>query len=191
MSVSVLAHPRHPIVESAYTLAVKWCQGHEIDGAPALTHAIRVAQVLHEHVPAAPPDLIAAALLHDSPEFAPELEEPEDLDFVLDNLVGVRTRSTIRELERQHDTMGDPEPVFPEDRDTLLVSAADKIVSLDSILKRGAGAEDPEAFWEVRRPFLDAVPYFCEFLDTVGPELPGSMADELGRLVAAAQRLCS
>jgi hypothetical protein len=188
--MSVLSKPRHPTVDLALTLARRWCEGHRIDGAPALTHAVDVAQTLLRYVPDASPELIAAGLLHDSPEFSePYVESPLDLDSFLEGVFGPEVPVVVRALEREHNAMGDPEQVFCDDRDTLLLSAADKIVSLGSILRRAAGSDDEGAYWEARRPFLDAVPHFRRFFAHAAPVLPADMARELGALVSVAERM--
>ena len=188
--MSVLSHPRHPVVDMALTLAKRWCDGHEIDGAPALTHAIEVATTLLKYEPDASPQLVAAVLLHDSPEFSePYVESPLDLDAFLEGVFGPRVPMVVRALEREHNAMDEPAQGFPADRDTLLLSAADKIVSLGSILARAQLTEDQRGYWAVRQPFLDAVPYFRRFFTHAAPSLPVEMARELGGLVSTAERM--
>src|SRR5207248_7937551 len=78
--------------------------------------------------------------------------------------------------------------VTTEDRWTLCVSAADKIVSLRSILRRAARASDPAAYWRGRRAFVARVPYFAAFQTAAAPHLPAGMAGELARLVVRAEQ---
>ena len=84
--MTVLTPPRHPLIDNALADARRWCAGQVIDDRPALAHAARVAVTLGEHVTDPAPELIAAALLHDSPEFAPA---GIDLDAVLGHRYGI------------------------------------------------------------------------------------------------------
>ncbi len=150
--MSVLTRPRHPLVETALGIARQWCEGRTIDGAPALAHAVQVALKLGEHVPDAPPALVAAVLVHDSPEFAPSEVR---WDNVLTVALGDDVREVVAALEREHHTLNADAPELPplDDVATIQASAADKIVSLTSILSRAAAAEDPDEFWRVRQPW--------------------------------------
>lgn len=188
--MSVLTRPRHPVVATALQLAREWCDGQEIDGAPALAHAVQVALKVSEHLPAASPDLVAAVLVHDSPEFAPPTI---NLDAGLEAWLGSEARRIVRALQHEHEAMDARQPTLPdiEDLATLCASAADKIVSLSSILARAACARDPGAFWRVREPFIELVPYFRDFHCVLAPKLSGGLACELGRLVAAAEMATS
>jgi hypothetical protein len=180
--MTVLSRPRHPIVADALVLAGDWCRGQIIDGAPALGHAVKVALVLGRNIPNAAPELVAAVLLHDSPEYAPK---DVDLDALLTVRLGPAVARIVRGLEREHIALDErPVPdVTTEDRWTLWASAADKIVSLRSILGRGARSTDPAAYWRSRRAFVERVPYFAAFHTAAAPHLPPGMAGELARLV--------
>jgi hypothetical protein len=184
--MTLLSRPRHPMVDEALDLARDWCAGHIIDSAPALGHAVKVALTLGRHVPDPAPELVAAVLLHDAPEYAPK---EIDLDILLIARFGLRTARIVRELEREHITL-DQRPV-PEvttaDRWTLWASAADKIVSLQSILRRAARAPDPAAYWRARRACVAQVPYFAAFHTAAAPHLPPGMSGELARLVVRAE----
>jgi hypothetical protein len=184
--VSVLTRPRHPIVADALTLAREWCAGHVIDNAPALAHAVRVAVVLGRHVPEVAPDLVAAVLLHDSPEFAP----PDiDLDALLTARLSPAVTTVVRALERQHVALdhGAVPDLTAVDQWTVRASAADKIVSLGSILGRADRTADPAAYWIHRTAFLSRVGYFRAFHTTAGPLLPDRMGADLDRLVDLAE----
>jgi len=184
--MSVLSRPRHPIVADALVVARDWCAGHIIDGAPAFGHAVKVALTLGRHVPDPAPELVAAVLLHDSPEYAPK---EIDLDAVLTARFGAPVAAIVRGLEREHialDQRADPD-VTTEDRWTVVASAADKIVSLRSILRRASRAPDPAAYWRSRRAFVARVPYFAAFHTAAAPHLPPGMAGELARLVVCAE----
>ncbi len=184
--MTVLSRPRHPVVADALELAREWCAGHIIDSAPALGHAVKVALTLGRHVPDPAPELVAAVLLHDCPEYAPK---EIDLDILLVTRFGPRTARIVRALEREHlalDQRADPD-VTTEDRWTLCASAADKIVSLRSILRRASRSPDPAAYWRNRRAFVARVPYFAAFHTSAAPHLPAGMAGELARLVVRAE----
>jgi hypothetical protein len=95
----------------------------------------------------------------------------------------------VRGLEREHIALDQrPVPdVTAEDRWTLYASAADKIVSLRSVLRRAARAPDPAVYWHARRAFVDRLPYFAAF-HTSAPHLPAGMAGELARVVVRAEQ---
>lgn len=184
--MTVLSRPRHPIVDDALALAREWCRGHIIDGAPALAHAVKVALVLGHHMPDATPELVAAVLLHDCPEYAPK---DADLDMLLAKRFGPAVPRIVRGLEREHIALGQqPVPDVPtDDRWTLCASAADKIVSLRSILHRASQAPDPFRYWQSRQAFITRVPYFAAFHTAARPYLPPSLASELAQLVSQAE----
>jgi hypothetical protein len=166
-------------------LAGAWCEGQIIDAAPALAHAVRVALKLGEHIPDVAPELVAAVLVHDNPEFAPP---SIDLDAVLTARLDADVTRVVRALQREHEALDSPTPQAPTgDLWTLYASAADKIVSLRSILTRAAAANDPDEFWQAQQPFVDLVPYFRAFHTSASPLLPETMGDELGRLVGMAE----
>lgn len=186
--MSVLTRPRHPTVDTALALARTWCAGHVIDDAPALGHAIRVALTLDRHLPDAPPELIAAALLHDSPEFAP----PDlDLDELLTARLGSAVTQIVRALEAEHlglDTIPGGPPIPIADPLVLHVSTADKIVALTSMLCRATTAPDPAAFWRRRATFRALVPYFRAFHTAAAPHLPTDMAADLDLIVVQVEQ---
>jgi (p)ppGpp synthase/HD superfamily hydrolase len=105
--VTVLTPPRHPLIDRALADARRWCAGQVIDDRPALTHAARVAVTLGEHVAHPAPELIAAALLHDSPEFAPA---GIDLDAALGHRYGREVVRIVRALEAEHHGPGYRQP---------------------------------------------------------------------------------
>jgi hypothetical protein len=102
-------------------LARDWCHGHRIDGAPALAHAVRVALKIGEHLPAAPPELVAAALVHDSPEFAP----PDiDLGAVLTVRLGGAVTRVVWALQGEHNALNAYMPELPDPDDLWVLSAS-------------------------------------------------------------------
>ncbi len=188
--MTLLSAPRHPIVADALTLARDWCTGHRIDGAPALAHAIKVAATLDRHLTDPEPELIAAALLHDAPFFAPDTT---DLDAVLTTRLGPAVAHTVRALEREHERLehGDAPNLGKADAWTVYAIAADKIVALAAILARAARAHDPAEFWQQRTAFITRLPYFQAFANQARPYLPPLMAGELDDLVSHAERATS
>jgi hypothetical protein len=184
--MTVLSPPRHPTIEAALALASEWCEGHIIDGAPALAHATKVTVKFAQYVPDADPQWLAAALLHDSPFFAPD---GIDLDVTLTRRLGGEVARVVRGVQRAHEAinMKLTSQILTDDRPVLLASTSDKIVSLSSILGRALAAEDRRAFWSTRGAFLDLVPYFSAFQAAAAPSLPDRMAAELGKLVSIAE----
>ncbi|BCB75524.1 hypothetical protein GCM10022251_28600 [Phytohabitans flavus] len=185
--MTVFTPPRSPLVDDALELARRWCAGHTIDGAPALRHAVEVAITLDRYVPGTPAEIIAAALLHDAPELAVDV----DLDQVLTDRFGPSTTRVVRALEREHAALGQTPapPVDAGDVVTLAASTADKIVSLGSVLRRASFAGDRAAYWRARRPFLDLVSYFRAFHTAAHQALPDEMAAALDRLVTDAEQI--
>lgn len=185
--MSVLSPPQPPIIRKALDLASAWCAGHVIDEAPALSHAIRVAATVGEHIPDAAAELVAAALLHDAPYFAPS---GIDVDAVLTARLGLVVTRTVRGMEREHTAMDtSPEPhIDPADQWTLCASAADKIVAIESILRRACRAPDEAAFWAARTAFVSRLDYFRAYCDLAGPHLPATMRNALVDVVTRAER---
>jgi hypothetical protein len=184
--MTTLSNPRHPIVARALDLASSWCAGHVIGGAPALAHAMRVTATVDRLIPNAPVELIAVALLHDAPEFAPA---DMDLDSVLTCELGPAVTRALRALEHAL-TAGDRDeemPVDPDDPWTLYASTADKIVSLASVLHRAARADDDAAYWRTRAPFITQLPCYRSFSRRSAPHLPSGAVTELEDLITRAE----
>jgi hypothetical protein len=70
--MSALTKPRAAVIDTAIGLARGFCDGYQIDGSPALGHALKVARKVDQHLPSASPDLLAAVIVHDAPFFAPD-----------------------------------------------------------------------------------------------------------------------
>ncbi|MGH8793979.1 MAG: HD domain-containing protein [Stackebrandtia sp.] len=184
--MSVLSPPRHPKTDHALALARQWCAGHVIDAAPALKHAVAVALTLDRHMPQHPPELTAAVLLHDAPEFAPPTV---DLDTLLTDRFGAETTRIVRTLETFHQALhdGTPPNIDPADTPTMLAATADKIVAFSSILGRANQSGEPGAFWRARKPFRDRLPWFRAFHAEAAARVPDPMSAELAQLLAAAE----
>ena len=178
--MNALSAPRHRLIELALADARTWCQGHTIDDRPALVHAVRVAAKLDAHVPASP-ELICAALLHDSPLFAP----PDlDLDDYLTSRYGPEVTRVIRALEAQHNALdsGNP-PILVDDLPVLQASTADKIVAFRSLLHRARLSGDVAGFFGVRVPLRRLLPYFRAYQQAGAAHVPAAMSAELGAVL--------
>lgn len=181
-----LALHNHPTTFAALHLARLWCDGRRIGHQDALTHAVRVVEALRRHVPDAAPEVIAAALLHDSPDLAP----PEvDLHAVLVTLLSPEVARLVQVLQHEHDGLDAgrvPEPPA-DDLAVMQASAADKIVSIQTVLD-AAQANDPAAYWSDREGFVTALAYFRSFHQAAASALPVTMVDELGALIGLAEQ---
>ncbi|MET9263750.1 hypothetical protein [Amycolatopsis sp. NPDC004079] len=179
--MTVLTPPRAAPVDRALADARRWCAGQVIDDRPALAHAVRVAVVLGEHVTAPDPDLVAAVLLHDSPEFAP----PDlDLDAVLGHRYGPAVVRIVRALEAEHHALDTGHPVITvDDLPVLLASTADKIVALTSLTRRAGKSGDPAAFFAARPALLDLLEHFAAFADAGDGRVPASMTLQLKQVL--------
>ncbi|QOC89666.1 HD domain-containing protein [Micromonospora craniellae] len=179
--MTVLTAPRHPLIRQALADARTWCTGQTIDERPALVHAVRVAVTLTRHLPGVSPELVAATLLHDAPEFAPrEL----DLDAVLTARYGREVSRVIHALQVEHHALDQHNPpIITHDRPVLLTSTADKIVALASLVRRARASGAPDAFFAARPSLLRLLPHFHEFHQAAAGLLPAGMADELGHVL--------
>lgn len=175
--MTVLSHPRPRLVDQALRDAQGWCAGHTIDDRPALAHACRVAVTIGEHVPNPAPDLIAAALLHDVPDFVPSHNK---LYRTLTEAYGPEVPRIIAALQAEHQALDQPDPpVVVEDLAVVLASTADKIVALASLLRRARASGDVTAFF-ARRPRLVAlVPHFREYSRASQAHIPVGMSAAL------------
>lgn len=182
--MTVLTPPRHALVDSALLVARRWCFGRVIDDRPALTHAVRVADTIGAHRPLVEPQIIAAALLHDAPEFAP----PElDLDRFLATVYGAEVRRLIRGMQVEHDALDRDEPIVPDPGDVnlILLSAADKVVALTSLLCRAHLCGDTTGFFAVRMPLSNLLTHFRRCQAAAMGAVPASMTADLGNILDA------
>ncbi|SNQ47072.1 conserved hypothetical protein [Frankia canadensis] len=188
---SVLTRPRSPVIEHALGIARDWCAGQIIDGAPALGHAVRVALTLGRHLPAVPPELTAAILLHDVLDY----RGSDLVDSTIARQCGQRTLTMVWLMYGEHTAM-DSYGAAPAmalrrlERLPDLVAAAltaDKIVSVGYVLRGAQHTADPAAYWPARRPFLDLVPYLRAFHTATAHRIPTTLAGELDTLVRDAE----
>lgn len=183
-----LSQPRHPMVDAALDVAQVWCRGHIIDQSPAIQHALRVATVLGQHVPHAPPQWLAAALVHDGPFLAPA---GTDVDQVLTHRLDAEVARIVREMHDQHtamDTVPGGPPVPVGDAPVLHATTADKIVALSSMMGRAAAAADRAAFWQQRAAFRSLLPYFCRFAEQITGHVPDTMRLALASIIDRIQQ---
>jgi hypothetical protein len=178
----VLTPPHPPLIARALADARSWCAGQIIDDRPAFTHAVRVAVTLGDHVADPAPELIAAALLHDSPEFAPE---GIDLDVVLEQHYGREVVRIVRALETEHHALDTNHPIIViDDLPVLLASTADKIVALTSLTRRALLSGDSTGFFAARPALIALLPHFHAFADVASWRVPASMAVRLRSALA-------
>ncbi|MDZ5447069.1 metal-dependent phosphohydrolase [Micromonospora sp. 4G57] len=175
--MTVLSHPRPRLVNQALRDAQRWCAGHTIDDQPALAHAVRVAVTIGEHIPAPAPDLIAAALLHDVPDFVPSHEE---LYRTLTEAYGPEVPRIIAALQAEHQALDQPNPpVVVGDLAVVLASTADKIVALTSLLRRARASGHVTEFFSRRSRLVALLPYFREYSQAARAHTPVGMSAAL------------
>jgi hypothetical protein len=61
--MSVLTRPRSPLIDAAIDISRDWCEGHIIDGSPALGHALKVARKVGELVASAADKVVSIAAI--------------------------------------------------------------------------------------------------------------------------------
>ncbi|WP_250009725.1 metal-dependent phosphohydrolase [Actinoplanes sp. M2I2] len=175
--MTVLAPPRHPIVQSALDDARTWCASEIIDDRPALAHAVKVAVTIGAHIPDPGTDLIAAALLHDSPDLAPNTL---DLDELLTTRYGPTVRRIVRVMHNEHRSLDTDHPqIVVDDHQVLLASTADRIVALSSLMSRARKSGDITGFFTRRRPLLLLLPYFHQCHAAGAGRVPDTMSAAL------------
>ncbi len=182
----VLALLDHPTTSAALIMARRWCKGRRIGPDDALTHALSVVDTLDHHIPDAAPDVVAAALLHDSPDLAPSTV---DLDATLADLSPEVAR-LVRALQHEHDGLDAGTIPAPPAHDLPLMqaSAADKIVSIQAVLHRATISTGTAGYWTRRRGFISALPYLRAFHEAAEGILPPIMTADLGHLISLAEQ---
>jgi hypothetical protein len=185
--MTVLSPPRHPLIDKALHHAREWCTGRVIDDRPAIQHAARVAVTLSRHVPTVDPELVAAVLLHDSPELAP----PDvDLDTLLTTAYGPEVRRVVRALEAEHAALDHPDPpIRIDDQPVLLASTADQIVAFASLAQRAKHSGDVASFFATRPALLGLLPHFRAYQRAGVGLVPVTMSDQLGIVLDLLERL--
>lgn len=167
-----------PRAETAFRLATEWGPGQTVDGLDALGHAVNVANTLGRYVPDAPPQVVAACLLHAIPRW-PMADE------VVESQCGVEARLLLEALRDEQAVLAVPDRAV-EGHLRLLrtmpwlarVTVAFKIVELQYTSGRAA-----ESAW---RPFAflgDQVPYLRQLHDLAAGVVPQTMSDAYLRLL--------
>ncbi len=182
------ARESHPEVEAAFRLAVEWCEGHRIDGAPAIAHALKVTRTLGTHRPDVPAYVIAATLLHDAPDLAPE----GGMEDRVTTAAGGLTLRFIPDLYAEHAVLAHPtEAAGTAHLRTLTTvlwlmaaAVADKIVAFEYAVDLAEHALDAAAFWTGRSAFTRLLPYFHRVYRAADGVAPRSMTTAYGRLLA-------
>lgn len=182
------ARQDHPAVEAAFVLARGWCDGHVIDGGPALGHAVQVTHTLGQHSPDAPAYVVAASLLHDAPDLAPDRAE---MAREITAKCGADVLSFIEQLHDEHTVLDQPTDANTAGHlDTLAsvpwlmhTATADKIIALEYATGRAEAAEDPAVFWDDRPAFVQLVPYFWRIHKAGQGIIPTGMSEQYGRLL--------
>ncbi|MEJ3750593.1 metal-dependent phosphohydrolase [Actinomycetes bacterium KLBMP 9797] len=185
--MTVLSPPRHPLIDKALRHAQEWCLGRVVDDRPAIQHAARVAVTLSRHVPTVGPELVAAVLLHDSPEFAPA---DVDLDALVTTEYGPEVRRIVRSMEAEHAALDEPDPTIRTgDRPLLLACTADQIVAFKSLAQRARRSGDVNSFFAARPALLRLLPHFRAYqLAGVGL-VPFTMSDHLDIVLTVLERM--
>ncbi|MEW2385582.1 metal-dependent phosphohydrolase [Micromonospora sp. NPDC047707] len=187
--MTVLSPPRPAVIDRALRDARTWCAGHTIDDRPALVHAVRVAVTIGEHVPAPPPEVIAAALLHDAPDLAPAAL---DVYQVLTTGYGPEVPRIIAALQAEHRALDEPDPpIRVDDQPVLLASTADKIVALTSLLRRARATGDVTGFFAQRPVLCGLLPHFRAFQQAAHPRVPASMSAHLDAVLARLEQVAA
>ncbi len=184
-----LARQLHPSVEAAFVLAREWCAGHEIDGGPALGHAVKVTNLIGHHAPQAPTHVLAACLLHDAPDLAPDQEE---MASRITDRCGVEVLDLINHLHAEHEVLNRPTGQNTAAHLETLVrvpwllhtATADKVVAMEYVTGRAAADPDADAFWVARPAFVRLIPYFLRVHQVGLGVIPRSLSDAYGQALA-------
>lgn len=170
--MNALAPPCQPLIEQALADARAWCKGHLTHERPARLHAVRVAVTVCRYEPAAAPAVFAAALLHDSPEFAPPGTNRSAR-------YGPEVARIVAALHAEDPALDGPDPqATVSDPDVALVSTADKIVALKSLAYRARASGDINAFLAERPALVNLLPCLRAFHHAGRGRVPVCMSAE-------------
>ena len=184
--MTVLSPLRPAAIDRALNDARTWCAGHTIDDRPALVHAVRVAVTIGEHVPAPATEVIVAALLHDAPDLAPAAL---DIYQILTSAHGAEVARIVAALQAEHQALDEPNPpIRVGDLPVLLASTADKIVALESLLRRARACGDVAAFFAQRPVLCGLLPYFRAFQQAAKSRVPATMSANLDAVLTRLER---
>ncbi|MGF6889389.1 hypothetical protein ABIA39_008854 [Nocardia sp. GAS34] len=173
--------PMHhtPLVAAALRIARRWYIGHgnPLTGTTVLAHAVAVANTIGDHAPGVAPEWIVAALLHCVSEVAPSTDVT-DLDDLL-------TGCSPGESEYLMTMLNATAPMTP------LIAAAEKAVTLTSVLDQAAAVGREAEYW-AEHPELPALIDECRrFHSRAAGMVPATLAELLGALVARAGGACT
>lgn len=162
------------------------CAGHTIDERPALAHAVAVAAVIDRHAPHAGTAVLAAALLHDSPDFV----DCVDAHYLqLADMYGPDVPRIIAGLHAEHAALDTATPLVDvDDPDVRLASVADKVVALRSLMRRARASGDVAAFFARRHLLRGLLAHFRAFHTATAPQVPASLASALHEALTAVER---
>ena len=170
-----------PRAESAFRLAAVWGSGQAIDGVHALSHAVNVANALGRYTPDAPPQVVAACLLHAIPEWPMANEAAHEL---VEAQCGVEARLLLEALRAEQTILAELSDGGIEGHLRLLrtmpwlahATLAFKIVALQYVSERAARGCDAEAAW---RPFTfpsNQLPYLRQLHDLAAGVMSQTMS---------------
>ena len=180
--MTVLSTPQHPLVAAAYRDARALYGSHLIEGRPALAHSAAVAAALVRHVPGASAELVAAALLHDLPEFAPG---GVDAKAFLAGRYGEETTHVVLALAAEHQALDQPDPPIESgDYPVLLLSTVDKAVAFGSNINRAERTGDAPAYFAAKTALVGLLDYFRRYHRAGLGLLPTTLTDEYGYVIA-------
>jgi hypothetical protein len=173
------------MIEFALIQARTLCAGHTIDDRPALAHAVAVAATIDRHAPRAGTAVLAAALLHDSPDF---VACADNHYLQLADTFGPDVPRIIAGLHAEHAALDTAAPLVDvDDPDVRLASVADKVVALRSLMRRARASGDVGAFFAQRQLLRGLLGHFRAFHATTAPQVPASLAQALHEALAAVE----
>ncbi|MCW6004644.1 hypothetical protein K1W54_08610 [Micromonospora sp. CPCC 205371] len=104
------------------------------------------------------------------------------------NRLGAAVALIVDTLRREREAVDDGlDPAVPTDPDTVVASAAEKIVTLAADLRHANQAGDRIGFWLDHAAIVGYLSYMRIFQVTTAPHLPTGMADELEELLSRAE----
>ncbi|WP_369228507.1 hypothetical protein AB5J52_48570 (plasmid) [Streptomyces sp. R39] len=139
-----------PRAATAFRLAAAWGPGQTVAGRDALGHAVTVASILGCYIPDAPPQVVAACLLHGIPRWP---MADEDVYRFVEAQCGVEARLLLAALRDEQAVLAVPSDRAVEGHLRLLrampwlvhVTLAVKIVVLQYAIGRPARGRDTDA----------------------------------------------
>ncbi|MDH6522362.1 hypothetical protein [Streptomyces sp. SAI-090] len=174
-----LARTRHdPRAETAFRLAAAWGSSQAINGLGSLGHAVNVANTLGRHTPDAPPQVVAACLLHAIPRWP---MTDEDVHELVEAQCGVEARLLLEALRAEQTVLAKPSDLAVDGHLRLLrtmpwlahATLAFKIVTFQYTSGRTAHGCQSIAAW---RPLDNQVSYLRQLHDLAVEVVPQTMS---------------